>query len=287
MSSVKDIVSAFDEVKEKMTALEKLLKKGKFRKASASSEDKPKREAGPWAIWARECKLLHPEEFVEYKADNETDEDGNKVKGVHIHFATHWRKEHPEEYEAFAKDLKEKRASASESASASEAEKPVKKATATSKKSKKESAESSAESSDEEKPKKAKAKSKAKKSDSDSEDEKPVKKSVKKAKADADSDSEDEKPAKKSKASEAKPKASEGKAKDKKKEEKKSTATAEAETENVSAELWEHKGKNYFRTSQNDCWNASAEGEMGAWAGRYDPIKDKIDPSATEPEFEH
>jgi nucleolin len=285
MSTVKDIVSAFDEVKEKMTALEKLLKKGKFRKSSASSGDKPKREAGPWAIWARECKLLHPEEFAEYKADHETNEDGEKVKGVHIHFATHWRKEHPEEYEAFAKDLKEKRASASESASASEAEKPAKKATATSKKSKKESAESSAESSDDEKPKKAKAK--AKKADSDSEDEKPAKKPVKKAKA--DSDSEDEKPAKKSKASEAKPKASESKAKAKesKKEEKKATATAEAETENVSAELWEHKGKSYFRTSQNDCWHASAEGEMGAWAGRYDPIKDKIDPSATEPEFEH
>jgi colicin import membrane protein len=279
MSTVKDIVSAFDEVKEKMTALEKLLKKGKFRKASSSSEDKPKREAGPWAIWAKECKLLHPEEFVEYKAEHETNEDGEKVKGVHIHFATHWRKEHPEEYEAFAKDLKEKRASASESASASEAEKPAKKTTATSKKSKKESAESSAESSDDEKPKKAKAKPKAKKSDSDSEDEKPTKKP--KA-SEAKPKASEAKP----KASEAKPKASETNAK-KKKEEKKPVASEEAETENVSAELWEHKGKSYFRTSQNDCWHASAEGEMGAWAGRYDPIKDKIDPSAKEPEFEH
>lgn len=279
MSNLKDIVSAFDELKEKMTGLEKLLKKGKGRKSSSGSEDKPKREAGPWAVWASKCKLLHPEEFAEYKADHETDEEGNKVKGVHIHFATFWRKEHPDEYDAFAADLKAKKAAASgsESASASEAEKPAKKTTAKSTKAKKAESDDESESEDEKpaKAKKAPAKPKA------SEEKKSSK--TKKAKEESDSESEDEKPKKKAPAKEEK----KAPAKAKKEEKKVEKAKESEETENVSAELWEHKGQSYFRTSQNDCWNATAEGEMGAWAGRYDPIKDKIDPSATEPEFEH
>jgi hypothetical protein len=53
-----------------------------------------------------------------------------------------------------------------------------------------------------------------------------------------------------------------------------------------NAAPWTYKGKKYVRTAENFLWEMSATGEMGDWAGVYDPVADKIDDSAAEPEFE-
>ena len=56
--------------------------------------------------------------------------------------------------------------------------------------------------------------------------------------------------------------------------------------EETTVEPWTFKGKKYLRTPSNECWLATEDGEMGAWAGVYDATTDKIDDSVPEPELE-
>ena len=51
------------------------------------------------------------------------------------------------------------------------------------------------------------------------------------------------------------------------------------------AHPWTFKGKKCLRTSDNEVWEAKADGSMGKWLGLYDPTTEKIDASAEEPEF--
>ena len=60
----------------------------------------------------------------------------------------------------------------------------------------------------------------------------------------------------------------------------------EEEEDEDSIIPWTHAGKNYFRSSRNECWHMTAGGKQGKWAGVYDAEKDEIDASAEEPEVE-
>ena len=46
---------------------------------------------------------------------------------------------------------------------------------------------------------------------------------------------------------------------------------------------WPYKGKNYLRNSDNQVWEADAEGGCGDWAGNFVPAEDRIDESAADP----
>ena len=52
------------------------------------------------------------------------------------------------------------------------------------------------------------------------------------------------------------------------------------------AHPWTFKGKKYMRTADNCVWVMKSDGSMGAWAGVYDPVVDKIDDSVEEPVLE-
>ena len=62
------------------------------------------------------------------------------------------------------------------------------------------------------------------------------------------------------------------------------------ESMGVTLEAWKFKGKNYQRVPNGDntfaCWNSNADGSRGRWAGQYSTVKDKIDSSVPEPEFD-
>ena len=53
-----------------------------------------------------------------------------------------------------------------------------------------------------------------------------------------------------------------------------------------AAHPWTFKGKKCLRTSDNEVWEAKADGSIGKWLGLYNPAEDKIDDSAPEPEFD-
>jgi hypothetical protein len=57
------------------------------------------------------------------------------------------------------------------------------------------------------------------------------------------------------------------------------------EEEEETLSIFKHKGKEYLRSSRNECWDRDAKGGMGKWAGVYDPASNAIDASASEPEF--
>jgi hypothetical protein len=61
-------------------------------------------------------------------------------------------------------------------------------------------------------------------------------------------------------------------------------STEEEEAESVT--IWTFKGKSYYRTSSNECWECNKDNSKGKWAGVYDPVADKIDDSVAEPELE-
>lgn len=106
------------------------------------------------------------------------------------------------------------------------------------------------------------------------------------AAAEASADVEVAAPKKEKKVKE--PKAKEPKAKEPKAKEPKAKAKVEAvaETEETTVEPWTFKGKKYLRTPSNECWLATEDDEMGAWAGVYDATTDKIDDSVPAPEIE-
>ena len=112
-------------------------------------------------------------------------------------------------------------------------------------------------------------------------------------KAEEKAKKESEKAAKASeKAAKASAKASEKAAKASAKESKSVTKGAETsvvvkdETVSEDATTWVFRNQVYIRTTQNECWLANDDGSMGQWVGIYDPVVDKIDETAEEPELE-
>ena len=61
---------------------------------------------------------------------------------------------------------------------------------------------------------------------------------------------------------------------------------SESDEDELVLKKWVFRGKTYYRSDENDCWRANDDGSMGAWAGKYDPVADKIDDTAEEPESE-
>jgi len=62
------------------------------------------------------------------------------------------------------------------------------------------------------------------------------------------------------------------------------------ESVGVTLEPWRFKGKMYQRVPNGEntfaCWNSNADGSRGRWAGEYSTVKDKIDSTVPEPEFD-
>jgi hypothetical protein len=58
---------------------------------------------------------------------------------------------------------------------------------------------------------------------------------------------------------------------------------SESDNEEETLKRWTFRGKAYYRSDDNDCWIANTDGSMGAFAGKYDPVADKIDEDAEEP----
>ena len=46
---------------------------------------------------------------------------------------------------------------------------------------------------------------------------------------------------------------------------------------------WSYKGKKFLRNSENQVWEAEADGGCGEWAGVFIPAEDRIDESAADP----
>lgn len=46
---------------------------------------------------------------------------------------------------------------------------------------------------------------------------------------------------------------------------------------------WSYKGKKFLRNSENQIWEAEADGGCGDWAGVFIPAEDRIDESAADP----
>jgi hypothetical protein len=98
-----EILSSFKAMRDQLTALEKAVK-GLLKSASkkTSNPDAPKRQAGPWALWAKAMPEVHPAEFAAFEAAKQAEmTDGKKPRGLHILFAKKWRDEHEEEWKAF------------------------------------------------------------------------------------------------------------------------------------------------------------------------------------------
>lgn len=49
---------------------------------------------------------------------------------------------------------------------------------------------------------------------------------------------------------------------------------------------WTFKGKKYFRNAQDAVWEADEKGEIGSWAGLYEPATNQIDDTVEEPQFD-
>ena len=108
--SNEQIMDAFKAIRTQLVDLEKSVKialKSRGSKAAAKS-DKPKRAAGPWALWAKEMPLAHPAEFTTFKVETAAaaEAEGKKAKGVHILFAKVWRDSHTAEWDAFSAKAK-------------------------------------------------------------------------------------------------------------------------------------------------------------------------------------
>jgi hypothetical protein len=49
--------------------------------------------------------------------------------------------------------------------------------------------------------------------------------------------------------------------------------------------LWQYKGKQYLRNSDNEVWLKGEDGGCGEWQGMFKPTEDRIDDSIAEPVF--
>lgn len=109
--SLEQIMELFKAQRTQLAELEKAVKvamKAKGKRGAAKAADKPKRAAGPWALWAKQMPLDHPEDFASFKAEKEAEAsaEGKKAKGVHILFAKMWRDSHTDEWDAFSAKVK-------------------------------------------------------------------------------------------------------------------------------------------------------------------------------------
>ena len=98
-----EILSSFKAMRDQLSALEKAVK-GLLKSAAkkASNPDAPKRQAGPWALWAKAMPEVHPAEFAAFEVAKQAEmTDGKKPRGLHILFAKKWRDEHEAEWKAF------------------------------------------------------------------------------------------------------------------------------------------------------------------------------------------
>jgi hypothetical protein len=98
-----EILASFKAIRDQLTTLEKAVKAAlKSAGKKAVNPDAPKRQAGPWALWAKAMPEVHPAEFAEFeKAKQAEMTDGKKPRGLHILFAKKWRDEHEAEWKAF------------------------------------------------------------------------------------------------------------------------------------------------------------------------------------------
>lgn len=63
-----------------------------------------------------------------------------------------------------------------------------------------------------------------------------------------------------------------------------SVAAAPVEEDEEALNAFLHKGKYYFRSSKNECWEAAADGQLGKWVGIYVPATNTFKP-APEPKL--
>ena len=273
MSSSKEEIMAMIEILEgQLKALKKALKgnlKG-ARKSKAVEVDadgnpvaKAKRPLNAWQAWTKHILVEYAEEYAEFSAAQES------RRGVAIKFAKHLQETKETEFAAFkAAFVPVERDPGAEPA------KPVK--------PKKEKVEKVEKPAKKEKKAVGGAGAAAPVSDSDSSDsETEAKPAPKKEKVEKPA-KKAEKPVKASAAAPAPaPKKAVGGA---------GAAAPPSDSESDEDELvlkkWVFRGKTYYRSDENDCWRANDDGSMGAWAGKYDPVADKIDDTAEEPESE-
>lgn len=63
-----------------------------------------------------------------------------------------------------------------------------------------------------------------------------------------------------------------------------SSSAAAAPTEDEDLVPFLHKGKYYFRSCRNECWEAGADGQLGKWTGIYDAASNTFK-AAAEPKL--
>ena len=64
---------------------------------------------------------------------------------------------------------------------------------------------------------------------------------------------------------------------------------ARYKADNIEEEVLTHfkyKGKKYYKSSQNELWEPTANGKLGSWVGIYHPESNTINASAPEPLLE-
>ena len=98
-----EILASFKAIRDQLTTLEKAVKAAlKSAGKKVVNPDAPKRQAGPWALWAKAMPEVHPAEFAAFEAEKQAEmTDGKKPRGLHILFAKKWRDEHEAEWKAF------------------------------------------------------------------------------------------------------------------------------------------------------------------------------------------
>lgn len=98
-----EILASFKTMRDQLSTLEKAVKAAlKSAGKKAVNPDAPKRQAGPWALWAKAMPEVHPAEFAAFEAEKQAEmTDGKKPRGLHILFAKKWRDEHEAEWKAF------------------------------------------------------------------------------------------------------------------------------------------------------------------------------------------
>jgi hypothetical protein len=280
MSSNEEILAMIENLEGQVKALKKALKAGlpkgarksKAKKAEVDSDGEPvekaKRPLNAWQAWTKHVLTEYAEEYEAFAAEQES------RRGVAIKFAKHCRETKGKEHSAFEAAFVPAERAAEPKEKKEKAKKPAKKAVGGA------GAPAPLSDADSDADSDAEAKAVAKALRKEEKAAKKAAKAAKKAKeSDAESEVEAEKPAKKVVASAAAPAP------------KPAPKPAEPESDSDSdAELtlkkWVFRGKTYYRSDDNDCWLANDDGSMGAWAGKYDPVTDKIDEDAPEPEHD-
>ena len=267
MSSAEEILAMIETLESQVKALKKALKaslpkgarKSKAKTVEVDSDGEPvpkvKRPLNSWQAWTKHVLTEYSEEYDAFSAEQET------RRGVAIKFASHCRETKTKEYASFeASFVPVERAAEPKKEKVKKEKKAVGGAGAAAPPS-----DSDADSDAEEKAVKKAAKAAKKEA-------KKAEKAEKKEKVVA------EKPAKKVVACAAAPAPAPAP--------KPAESDSESDDDELTLKKWVFRGKTYYRSDDNDCWLANDDGSMGAWAGKYDPVTDKIDEEASEPEHD-